>query len=423
MSDTRQHKRFGGSKCDRYMNCPGSIALGETVPERPASKYAVEGTVAHDLAEQCLRSKTHPAAFLGKEFQGVTVTLDMTDAIVTYLNEIETEMARSAGLCTVFIEQAFEIPLDSAEPGEVGSINDCVIYHPSLKRLRVFEYKHGAGVFVDVEDNKQLKFAALGAVLKNPQWQVEEIICTVVQPRARDSDQPVRDWNFDVLELLEFRAELDAAVGRAKAFAAAAQVKGFDLISSEGEPFNPGSWCRWCPAADAGVCPARDRQALQAATLDFASVVEVTADALPKPSELDVERLAAVVQGLSVLTAWANQCQEYLEAMLLAGHEVPGWKVVDKLGRAKWVEDPARVSEYAELMHGVDLTRQTLVTITEAEKILKAAGAAKDDIDAFKLQFTVKESSGRTIAPLSDRRPAIDVRASDFGSVKAIAAE
>jgi hypothetical protein len=385
------------------MNCPGSIALCESVPQLPTSRYALEGTVAHDLAEQCLRTKAHPGAFLGKAFQGVPVTLDMRDAIVTYLNEIETEMARSAGLCTVFIEQAFTLDLDGCEPDEVGSINDCVIFHPATGRLRVFEYKHGAGVFVDVEDNKQLKFAALGAVMKNPQWRVTEIVCTVVQPRARDTDEPVRNWQFDLLELLEFRVELEAAIKAAK---------------TPGADIQAGSHCRWCDAA--AVCPAKQAQALQAATVDFADITLVTADALPAPKDLDTERLAKVVAGVNVLSAWASQCQEYLEGLVLSGVAVPGWKAVEKIGRAKWVDDPAKVASYASLMFDLDedqVMPRKLATIGDVEKQLKAAGASKDQIDAFKLQFTIKESSGLTIAPDSDRRPAINAAQDNFGAV------
>lgn len=405
MSDQRTHRRFGGSKADRYMNCPGSIALCESVPQLPTSRYALEGTVAHDLAEHCLRTKTHPAAFMGGPgFQGVPVTLDMCDAIVTYLNEIETEMARSAGLCTVFIEQAFTLDLEGCEPDEVGSINDCVIFHPTTGRLRVFEYKHGAGVFVDVEDNKQLKFAALGAVMKNPQWRVTEIVCTVVQPRARDTDEPVRNWQFELIELLEFRAELTAAIQAAK-----------------GPPPYPvaGSWCRWCDAA--AVCPAKQAQALQAATVDFQDITLVTAEALPAPKDLDTERLAKVVAGINVLSAWASQCQEYLEGLVLSGVAVPGWKAVEKIGRAKWVDEPAKVASYASLMFGLDedqVMPRKLVTIGDIEKQLKAAGATKGDIDAFKLLFTIKESSGLTIAPESDRRPAMNAAQDNFGAVQ-----
>ena len=62
-------------------------------------------------------------------------------------------------------------------------------------------------------------------------------------------------------------------------------------------------------------------------------------------------------------------------------------------------------------------TRTTLTTLTEMKKILKQAGASKEQLDDFELRFTTKESSGLTIAPSSDRRPPVTPTAADFSSV------
>ena len=222
-------------------------------------------------------------------------------------------------------------------------------------------------------------------------------------------------------ELREFHGALDAAVGKAKMVA---------TVIGDGHDGPPlasalkaGSWCRWCDAA--AVCPAKDADAIKAATLDFkdvnmTSVTEVTAAALPDPKTFDAERLAKIVSGIGSINDWMNQCQEILEGMVLGGHVVPGWKAVEKIGRAKWVEDPAEVTSYAGLMFGLaedQVSPRKLTTITEMEKLLKSQGATKEQIDDFKLKFTIKESSGLTIAPSSDRRPAVNAVAADFGSV------
>jgi hypothetical protein len=118
---------------------------------------------------------------------------------------------------------------------------------------------------------------------------------------------------------------------------------------------------------------------------------------------------------------WLNQVQQYAEGVMLSGVQIPGFKVVEKIGRRKWVSADEDVASYAELMFGLeaDVVRpRKLATLTEVEKQLKAAGATKEQLDDFMLKFTLKESSGRTIAPASDRRPAVDAIASDFGSVK-----
>ena len=51
---TPKHSVFSPSSAKRWMTCPGSIALSMQCPEPETSKYAEEGTRAHDLAERAL---------------------------------------------------------------------------------------------------------------------------------------------------------------------------------------------------------------------------------------------------------------------------------------------------------------------------------------------------------------------------------
>src|SRR5262245_24177460 len=51
----REHALCSASSSSRWLNCPGSVGLGLTVPEPPKSEYAEEGTKAHELAERMLR--------------------------------------------------------------------------------------------------------------------------------------------------------------------------------------------------------------------------------------------------------------------------------------------------------------------------------------------------------------------------------
>lgn len=424
------HSRFGGSIADRYMNCAGSVALCATVPPKKVGVKAEIGTAAHDLAALCLTTDTDAAHYVGEFFPRedpgplgrFICTEEMARAVQVYLDAVRAELALTPD-AELYVEVGFAFDLPSAEEGEVFGTTDAMVYHPSTGRLRVFDYKHGEGISVSAEDNSQLKFYAGGAVFSKPDWRLTKVILTIAQPRARDADEvgKIKDFELDVLELLEFHGQLDAAVGKAKMV---------DQVHGDGHDGPPlasalkaGSWCRWCDAA--AVCPAKDADAIKAATLDFkdvnmTSVTEVTAAALPDPKTFDAERLAKIVSGIGIINDWMNQCQEILEGMVLGGHVVPGWKAVEKIGRAKWVEDPAEVTSYAGLMFGLaedQVSPRKLTTITEMEKLLKSQGATKEQIDDFKLKFTIKESSGLTIAPSSDRRPAVNAVAADFGSV------
>ena len=397
----------------------------------------MEGTAAHDVAAICLSKDQHPGLYVGSWWHSdgefvesqeaggrVLVTQEMSDAVVVYLNAVSHEQARSKD-AELYVEKGFVLQVDSAEDGEVFGTNDAMVYHPSTGRLVVFDYKHGVGVSVSAEDNAQLKFYAAGAVLSNTEWRIAELELVIVQPRSRDNGflpedvdpelkRGIRRWPMDPMSLLDFQVDVDDAIARAKAAEPIIRSPDNDSLPV----LSAGSWCKWCDAA--AVCPEKERQALRAATLAFDDITEVTAAALPEPKTMDAERLAEALKGVKIVSDWLSQIQEYVEALVLSGQSVPGWKAVEKIGRAKWVSGDEEVASYAEMMFGIeenDLRPRKLVTIGEAEKQLKAAGAAKSDIDDFKLRFTIKESSGLTIAPESDKRPAANAADRAFGDI------
>ena len=49
------HAKLSASGAERWLTCPGSIKAEESIPDK-SSKFAMEGTAAHELAELCLTS-------------------------------------------------------------------------------------------------------------------------------------------------------------------------------------------------------------------------------------------------------------------------------------------------------------------------------------------------------------------------------
>jgi hypothetical protein len=424
--DTKAHSTFGGSIADRWMNCAGSTALVASVPPRASTSYASEGTAAHALAEYALKGNLDTVAdFVGIEFdyddhgetKSITVTKDMADAVNVYLDAVYAELALAKD-AELYVEQKFVLPIATAEPGEVFGANDAIVYIPSLRKLTIFDYKHGAGVSVSAEDNAQLKFYAAGALLTND-WPVAEIELVIVQPRTRDADDNdggVKRWALPVAEVIEFAGEAEAAIALAKREAA---------ITAKGGPhlnLTPGKWCRWCDAA--GVCPAKERQALAASTLDFNDITLVTPRSLPDVKSFDTARLGQVLVAIEIIEEWGKQVRAQVDDLLTQGVPVPGWKLVDKIGRRKWIDDETKIAGHLSAMFGIDeddSRPRKLVTITEAERLIKASVTDKDArkkaLDETSLAFTLKESSGLTLARESDKREGVDAIARDFGSI------
>ena len=405
------HSPFGGSQASRYMKCPGSIALAEHAPPAPSSVYAEEGTLAHLLAETALESGLRTAApFLagGRGFNEA-VTQEMVDAVNVYLKAVWDECGQFSDL---EVEQRFKISVPSAPDGEVFGTNDALVFNHDTGKLTIFDYKHGAGVLVDAEDNVQLKFYALGAIQSHPEWDVAEIELVIVQPRAHNAgeDEGIKRWSLPMCEVIDFPEELDAAIA---------------LCKTDNAPLNAGNHCRFCPAST--ICTARADAFVKECVNDYAGVSfeDLEASDLSATVVLDdVAKLARILEAYDNLSPWIGAIRERVDQLLLAGVDVPGFKVVEKVARRKWVSDEDEVSSYLDLAYGIpeELSRpRKLVGITEAKRLLKSFVPKDQYSEAERdltLCFTIKESSGLTTALASDKRVGISPVAAEFGSVQ-----
>ena len=413
-----KHSPFGGSAASRFMACPGSIALSGQAPSEKPSPYAEEGTFAHAVAAEALETSARSTtAAIGKvigfldhgESKKREITAEISKAVDVYLEAVWDEFDLDPD-AVIEVEQGFALDLDAAEPGEVFGTNDALVYSPARRKLTIFDYKHGAGVMVDVEDNTQLKFYAIGAMQGHPEWDVREIELVIVQPRAFSaSGDGVKRWSLPMAEVIEFPYELNEAVAKCK---------------TDDAPLNPGDHCRWCPAAT--ICTAREQSFVTAVREDFAGVdllgIEPVALAI-EPASLDFDRMAEIVAAYDRLGSWVSSLRTAMDEHLLSGGTVKGWKVVEAVARRAWTVGEQEIADYLELMYGVpegELRPRKLVTITDAKKLLKTYVAKAEYAEAERdmtLKFTIKESKGLTTAPESDRRAAISPVAAEFGSV------
>jgi len=312
------------------------------------------------------------------------ISQEMLDALNLYVSTCR-EISRDG-----MIEVMTNVPGTAAE-GEVGGTADFMAYDATERKLFVVDLKYGRYP-VHAEDNAQLKLYALGAFLEFPQT-VDTVECIIVQPRAFDGAEPVKRFEFDAPELLAFYDDVLHAVERGEA---------------EKPEATPGEHCRWCKAA--AVCPA-----FEVASSREARAVLFDGEELPAPGALDGQRLSDILALRDKLSAWFKTVEEYVETLLMSGGEVPGWKVVEKIGRRKIIEADEDIVAYAASF-GLDedaIRPRKLATLTEITRMLKASGAKKADLDEFELAYTIKESSGLTIAPQSDRREAVSPIASD----------
>lgn len=207
------HAKLSASSSHRWLKCPGSIRLSEGV-EQTTSKYAEEGTLAHDLAAKIL---------LSEPFNIEEYDPNFLNQVLIYTNYVES-LERDI----ILIEHKFDI--SHLYPGMFGT-SDCTIYNKKTNTLQVIDLKFGKGVYVDAVDNSQLMYYALGAYEELP-YSVEKIHMTIVQPRF-ESDERIRHHVIHTADLIDFSLDL---------------IEGAKKTEDENAPLVKGFHCKFCPA-------------------------------------------------------------------------------------------------------------------------------------------------------------------------------
>lgn len=369
------HSKLGASSAHRWMACPGSVRLGSGLPDQ-SSKYAEEGTRAHEHAAECLANDLDADVAHG---------LEMAEAVQVYLDTVRGDAGDTAPLR--YIEQKFH--LKEVHPDLFGTA-DCVQVWPKQKFMRVYDYKHGAGVAVEVEDNEQLKYYALGALITYGK-PITEVELVIVQPRCPHAGGQVRRHRFKAFELMDFEGDL---------------VKAAKATEAPDAPLKLGEHCKWCKAA--ALCPEAKKKAQAAAKIEFA------ADKPYDPAEL-AEALALA----ETLDSWVTSVRAFAYGEATHGRTPPGWKLVDKRPSRKWKADEHTIETELSRIGLTVLDIYEPREVKSPAQIEKVIGKGKKNADRLAVVETLTEkvSSGQTLVPESDARPAVKNSAQeDFGN-------
>jgi hypothetical protein len=367
------HSRIGASSMHRWSVCPGSVAASKDIVSK-SSKYAEEGSDAHALAAHCLKTKEDPSKFgfqtVTLEGRTFTVDKEMVNAVSEYVDNIYLDI-NPVTEDVLVVEQRFD--LSEVHPGLFGTA-DAVTWKPRQKQLIVDDFKYGAGIAVDPENNPQLLYYGLGALLAC-NYPAATVTLRITQPRCDHAKGPVRWWTIDALDLLDFKADL-------KKYAQATEDPNAPLV--------PGDHCRFCPAAP--HCKALRGQAQEIAKLEFAPTLAY-----------DPADLKRALDSRDIVKAWLKTLDEFAYAEAEAGRPAPGYKLVAKRPTRKWrsegeVIDHLQNDPINEYSPEQMFEPRALKSPAQLEKIV---GKGKLD------EFITSESSGHVLAPESDKRPAI----------------
>lgn len=380
-----KHALLGASSAERWLKCPPSARLGEQFPDT-ASEYAAAGTLAHAIAELKARkyflepmpTRTYNAR-LKKLREDPHYDKGMEAATDLYLEHLKA-LAMSYGSVQPFVALETRVDFGDFVPEGFGTA-DCVMI--GAGRMCVADYKNGAGVLVEAQENPQMMLYALGALkVYAPIYgdTIREIHLSIVQPNAGG----VREWETTVEALRAWGEEM---------------VKPTASLAWEGRgEFAPGEWCRFCRAR--ARCSARAAKMLE---------LEPMKDAVPEGDSYDPEdavltdaQVGDVLTRALELEAWVKDLKDYALAASLHGHTIAGWKAVEGRGSREWTggTDAAFAGLQARGVAEALLWERRPVSVAGLEKAL-----GKPDFEAAAAGLWEKLPGKPALVPESDKRP------------------
>lgn len=359
-----KHAILSASGAHRWMNCTPSARL-ELEFDDSSGEAAAEGTAAHALSEHKLRkalkrrSKKPVSPYDSNEMD------NYTDGYVEFVLEVIEQTKQFCNDPLVLIEQ--RLNFSKYVPDGFGT-GDCVIIADGT--LHIIDFKYGQGILVSAEDNPQMKLYALGALeLFDDIYDIDTISMTIYQPRRENVStstvlkESLYQWAEEVLKA---KAEL--------------------AFAGDGN-YCPGEWCQFCRAAV--KCRARAEAKMKLAAFEFA---------LP-PLLLD-EEIAEILSSIGDLTSWAKEIMAYAtDAAVNHGKQWPGFKVVEGRFNRKYTDEEA-VAEAAKYAGYRDIYKQSLINITEMEKLM-----GKSKFKEILGGLVMKPSGKPALVPVSDKRP------------------
>ncbi|MBB1161499.1 DUF2800 domain-containing protein [Aquariibacter albus] len=393
------HALLSPSAAHRWMACPGSVLLTRDLPDE-SNTFADEGTAAHELAATCLLMGVDAAEYIGEQVNVsdraiFTVGADMAAYAQVYLDTVRALVAAGGEL---MVEQRLSIEHLTGEPGAHGTADAVVVLG---SELIVIDLKYGRGVEVDAKHNEQLQIYALAALRElELAHELTHARLIIVQPRRNHIDE----WTVGLDELRTFGQAVDLKAGWVRGCLS----QGLDEVEDL-HPTEHG--CRFCRAK--ASCPALRQRVLDTVADDFVDVSQPLAPqlagALDRIEQSDSAHLGACLAAVELVETWCKAVRARAEGELLAGRQVPGFKLVEgRKGARKWEsQDEAETAlEVMGLKHSLRY-EYALITPTTAEKLAKAGEIGPKQWT--KLKALIVTPPGKpSVAPASDKRPALD---------------
>lgn len=397
------HALLSASSSKQWLHCPPSVRLQENFPNE-SSVYAEEGTFAHEVCEYKVRRYLHERVKRPQSEEYDTEEIEqITDVYAEFVISIIEKMKENGCEPLAFVEE--RVDYSHIAPSGFGTADMLIIGKDENGRglLHVCDFKTGAGVFVDADHNSQMMLYALGGLAAYGfLYDIEIVRMSIIQPRLD---------NISTCEMTVTELE---AWGES--------IKPTALLAFEGKgEQHPGDWCRFCRAKP--VCKACADEALALCREDFldldagafddaAEESDMTAPyeadtqtaVFKQPGLIPINELAEILPTLNRISSWIEAVFAFVSSEAINhGVPIPGYKVVE--GRSKRVFTDTKAVVDTAVQNGyTDLYKQTLITLTEFEKMM-----GKKKFNELFGQYVAKPPGKLALVPESDPREPVDL--------------
>ena len=371
----RKHAKLSASGSAQWLNCPGSVKAQEAYPESQSSFFADEGTLAHELADLCLKKRISADFYVGQRIGKLKISVasfspdhelqkDMCEYVQEYLDYV---LSHETHKTTTYTEE--RVDFSNIVPEGFGTM-DSAVYDPETKTCHIFDLKYGKGVAVDAFENTQGQMYALGFLNELSFLEdIEHFRIHICQPRIKNFSY----WDISVKDLKKFGAW---ATERA------------NLALSDNAPRVPGvKQCQWCSAK--GDCKALAKFTQDMIMCEFEELEKGHEDKL---SDEDKKK---ILDSKSMIINFLSAVEDSVYLKLVEGGEFNGYKLVEGRSTRQFTDD---AEQFIVAKLGEEAHKKSLIGITEAEKKL-----GRDDMD----KITIKPVGKLTLVPDTDKRQAV----------------
>ncbi len=366
-----RHYVFGGSTATRTLNCAAWVGLSEDIPKGPASAAAQLGTMLHTVSEKCVNDFEYNPV-IGDTVDGIELTATHVAEKINPAIDAVAELEEK-------YDVEFQTEVQMSISDDTGGTADLIAMNQEKNIFIGGDFKFGDGHMVQAKDNDQLLFYTMLAAIhfKDSGFDFNndtKFIGAIIQPSER-RDEVLDVWEFTMERLEAFTKQF--ATARKLATGARETIP------------TPGAHCQWCPAE--AICPAKTGLVQQSRRL--AADSDNLAD------------LNDAMQLVDEMESWARAVRKLAHEQAEEGVKITGHKLVAKRATRQWNE-PVAVEAKTKAMRSLkaeDYFEQKLKSPAQMEKTCKQK---KVDFKQFS-QYIVSISSGNSLVPESDKRPAI----------------